>query len=126
MKEINASKYKDFYLDTKTLVSIDENNNAQIVLAIAHKKNYNKVKAEDFCTNIISKIIKQNKFNIKKFSISLNMAGDFVIHGSIGDSGLTGRKLAVDTYGSIANHGGGAFSGKDYTKVDRSGAYYAR
>ncbi|GMO13381.1 MAG: methionine adenosyltransferase [Mycoplasmoidaceae bacterium] len=126
MKEINESNYKDFYKDTKTLVSIDENNEAKIILAVSHKKNYNKKNAEVYINNLISKIIKKNKFNIKKFAISLNMAGDFTIHGSIGDSGLTGRKLAVDTYGSIANHGGGAFSGKDYTKVDRSGAYYAR
>jgi S-adenosylmethionine synthetase len=126
MKEINLSGYKDFYQDTKTLVSIDENKEAKIILAISHKEGYSKEKAGDFCIKLINRIIKENKLDIKKFSISLNMAGDFTIHGSVGDSGLTGRKLAVDTYGSIANHGGGAFSGKDYTKVDRSGAYYAR
>jgi S-adenosylmethionine synthetase len=126
MKEINMCGYKDFYQDTKTLVSINEKKHAHIVLAISHIKGYDKTKAEDVCVKIIDKIIKTNKLDIKKFNISLNMAGDFSIHGSVGDSGLTGRKLAVDTYGSIANHGGGAFSGKDYTKVDRSGAYYAR
>jgi S-adenosylmethionine synthetase len=126
MKNVNESKYPDFYKDTKTLVSINEKKVAKIVLAISHKKGYNKEKAEDYLETLVQKIIKDNKFDIKSFSLSLNMAGDFTIHGSIGDSGLTGRKLAVDTYGSIANHGGGAFSGKDYTKVDRSGAYYAR
>ncbi len=56
----------------------------------------------------------------------INPTGRFVIGGPLGDSGLTGRKIIVDTYGGMARHGGGAFSGKDPTKVDRSGAYMAR
>ena len=59
-------------------------------------------------------------------SIFINPTGRFVIGGPHGDSGLTGRKLIVDTYGGMARHGGGAFSGKDCTKVDRSAAYAAR
>ncbi len=58
--------------------------------------------------------------------IHINPTGRFVIGGPVGDTGLTGRKIMVDTYGSIAHHGGGAFSGKDATKVDRSAAYMAR
>ena len=58
--------------------------------------------------------------------IFINPTGRFVIGGPVGDSGLTGRKIIVDTYGGIAHHGGGAFSGKDYTKIDRSASYYAR
>ena len=58
--------------------------------------------------------------------IFINPTGRFVIGGPVGDSGLTGRKIIVDTYGGLARHGGGAFSGKDYTKVDRSASYYAR
>ncbi len=58
--------------------------------------------------------------------IFVNPTGRFVIGGPVGDSGLTGRKIIVDTYGGYSRHGGGAFSGKDPTKVDRSGAYYAR
>ena len=58
--------------------------------------------------------------------IFVNPTGRFVIGGPVGDSGLTGRKIIVDTYGGYGRHGGGAFSGKDPTKVDRSGAYYAR
>jgi S-adenosylmethionine synthetase len=58
--------------------------------------------------------------------IFVNPTGNFVIGGPLGDSGLTGRKIIVDTYGGVARHGGGAFSGKDPTKVDRSGAYAAR
>lgn len=56
----------------------------------------------------------------------INPTGRFVIGGPLGDAGLTGRKIIVDTYGGYARHGGGAFSGKDPTKVDRSGAYAAR
>ena len=56
----------------------------------------------------------------------VNPTGRFVIGGPVGDSGLTGRKIIVDTYGGYASHGGGAFSGKDPSKVDRSGAYMAR
>ena len=56
----------------------------------------------------------------------INPTGRFVIGGPVGDSGLTGRKIIVDTYGGFSRHGGGAFSGKDPTKVDRSAAYYAR
>ena len=61
-----------------------------------------------------------------KTKIFVNPTGRFVIGGPRGDSGLTGRKIIVDTYGGYARHGGGAFSGKDPTKVDRSGAYAAR
>ena len=59
-------------------------------------------------------------------NIYINPTGRFVIGGPHGDSGLTGRKIIVDTYGGYARHGGGAFSGKDCTKVDRSAAYAAR
>jgi S-adenosylmethionine synthetase len=62
----------------------------------------------------------------KKTKIYTNPTGRFVVGGPLGDAGVTGRKIIVDTYGGIARHGGGAFSGKDPTKVDRSGAYMAR
>jgi S-adenosylmethionine synthetase len=61
-----------------------------------------------------------------KTKFYINPTGKFVVGGPCGDSGLTGRKIIVDTYGGIASHGGGAFSGKDPSKVDRSAAYYAR
>jgi S-adenosylmethionine synthetase len=61
-----------------------------------------------------------------KTKIYVNPTGRFVTGGPKGDSGLTGRKIIVDTYGGMASHGGGSFSGKDPTKVDRSGTYYAR
>ena len=61
-----------------------------------------------------------------KKSLLVNPTGRFVIGGPMGDSGLTGRKIIVDTYGGMARHGGGAFSGKDPSKVDRCAAYAAR
>lgn len=63
---------------------------------------------------------------LKETEFVINPSGKFVIGGPHGDAGLTGRKIIVDTYGGWAPHGGGAFSGKDPSKVDRSGAYYAR
>jgi S-adenosylmethionine synthetase len=62
----------------------------------------------------------------EKMKVFINPTGRFVIGGPMGDSGVTGRKIIVDTYGGMGRHGGGAFSGKDPTKVDRSGAYAAR
>src|SRR5206468_5959897 len=62
----------------------------------------------------------------KNTKYHINPTGRFVTGGPVGDSGLTGRKIIVDTYGGMAHHGGGCFSGKDPTKVDRSGAYAAR
>lgn len=79
---------------------------------------------KDLLENVIKPIIPENLFVDTK--ILINPTGRFVIGGPVGDSGLTGRKIIVDTYGGFSRHGGGAFSGKDPTKVDRSAAYYAR
>jgi S-adenosylmethionine synthetase len=65
-------------------------------------------------------------YDREKLVVHINPTGRFVIGGPMGDAGLTGRKIIVDTYGGAGRHGGGAFSGKDPTKVDRSGAYAAR
>ena len=80
---------------------------------------------EDIIDEVIRKVIPK-KYSDEDVKVLVNPTGSFVIGGPIGDSGLTGRKIIVDTYGGAAPHGGGAFSGKDATKVDRSGAYYAR
>lgn len=79
---------------------------------------------EDIQKFVIEPIIPENLY--KDTKIFVNPTGRFVIGGPVGDSGLTGRKIIVDTYGGFSRHGGGAFSGKDPTKVDRSAAYYAR
>ena len=79
----------------------------------------------DIKKEVIEKVIPK-KYITKNTKYYINPTGRFRIGGPVGDTGLTGRKIIVDTYGGITPHGGGAFSGKDYTKVDRSGAYYAR
>ena len=84
---------------------------------------------EDLRAQVIEKVIQPNlpsRLLDGKTKYYVNPTGRFVIGGPAGDSGLTGRKIIVDTYGGYAAHGGGAFSGKDPTKVDRSGAYMAR
>ena len=84
---------------------------------------------EDLRAQVIEKVIQPNlptRLLDEKTKYYVNPTGRFVIGGPAGDSGLTGRKIIVDTYGGYAAHGGGAFSGKDPTKVDRSGAYMAR
>src|SRR5512135_3514034 len=79
----------------------------------------------DVTEHVIKAIVPASLLD-KKTKIFINPTGRFVVGGPLGDAGLTGRKIIVDTYGGIARHGGGAFSGKDPTKVDRSGAYMAR
>ena len=95
-------------------------------MSIQHTPNYNKAQFEKFIKEeIIFYVVKKYQLN-SNFEILINPAGKFVIGGPVSDTGLTGRKIIVDTYGGKAPHGGGAFSGKDPTKVDRSGAYFAR
>lgn len=96
-----------------------------VVISLQHNDevSYGQLR-EDVTTEIIEKVIDSKYLVDTKYLI--NPTGRFVIGGPVGDSGLTGRKIVVDTYGGYCPHGGGAFSGKDYTKVDRSAAYYAR
>jgi S-adenosylmethionine synthetase len=76
--------------------------------------------------DVITPALPTELFDPDRCTIHVNPTGRFVVGGPHGDAGLTGRKIIVDTYGSVGRHGGGAFSGKDPTKVDRSGAYAAR
>lgn len=96
-----------------------------IVISLQHDDNIDReVLESDVKREIIDKVIDRELLIDTKYLI--NPTGRFVIGGPVGDTGLTGRKIVVDTYGGYSVHGGGAFSGKDYTKVDRSAAYYAR
>ena len=80
----------------------------------------------DFMEHIIEPVLSLEEIDWKDAEVYVNPTGRFVVGGPMGDSGLTGRKIIVDTYGGMGRHGGGAFSGKDCTKVDRSAAYAAR
>ena len=118
--------------DTKCQVTCfyDENNKPvgidAVIISLQHKKDANLSKLfDEVKKQAIYPIVDEYKLN-KDFNVIFNNGGSFVIGGPFGDTGLTGRKLMVDTYGTIGRHGGGAFSGKDYTKVDRTGAYIAR
>ncbi len=81
---------------------------------------------EDIIEKVIKPVMPDDIFDEKEATFHINPTGRFVIGGPMGDCGLTGRKIIVDTYGGMGRHGGGAFSGKDATKVDRSAAYGAR
>jgi len=96
-----------------------------IVCSTQHSDDLTIEEVRDRVTDIILPVVK-DKVNLLKTEWLINPTGRFVIGGPDGDSGLTGRKIIVDTYGGYAPHGGGAFSGKDCTKVDRSAAYMAR
>ncbi len=98
-----------------------------VVISSQHSADINQVQVRDLLRPYLLKSIPENflkEFNEDEFYV--NPTGNFVIGGPDGDCGLTGRKIIVDTYGGAAPHGGGAFSGKDPTKVDRSAAYAAR
>ncbi|MBA7520734.1 S-adenosylmethionine synthase [subsurface metagenome] len=117
--------------DGKSLVTVEYNNGTPIrvhaiVIAAQHIED---VTIEEIEEGIIEKVITPiipDKMIDEKTKILINKTGRFVIGGPQGDSGLTGRKIIVDTYGGVDSHGGGAFSGKDPSKVDRSASYYAR
>ena len=97
-----------------------------IVLSTQHSKEISLEVIKEFVIEeIINKVIPSNYLN-KNTKIFVNPTGSFIDGGPMGDCGLTGRKIIVDTYGGMARHGGGAFSGKDPSKVDRSAAYISR
>ncbi len=99
---------------------------AAIVIGAQHNITItNEVLHRDIRELVIEKVVPHNLLD-KKTDYYINATGRFVVGGPMGDTGLTGRKILVDTYGGVARHGGGAFSGKDPTKVDRSAAYAAR
>ena len=98
-----------------------------IVISTQHSEDLNQKKVKDLILPYIKKSIPETYLaDLSPKEIYINPTGQFIIGGPDGDTGLTGRKIIVDTYGGAAPHGGGAFSGKDPTKVDRSAAYAAR
>lgn len=117
--------------DMKSQVTInytDEKNPTidTILMSIQHDPDFNEEEFKKYIKEeIMDKVVEKYGFNLD-YKFLINPTGRFVIGGPEGDVGLTGRKIIVDTYGGSAKHGGGAFSGKDYTKVDRSAAYALR
>ena len=118
--------------DSKSQVSMLYENNkpvkvTSVVISTQHSKDLNQEKVKDLVIPYIRKSIPEEFVkDLDPKEIYINPTGQFIIGGPDGDTGLTGRKIIVDTYGGAAPHGGGAFSGKDPTKVDRSAAYAAR
>ena len=113
--------------DSKSQVTMQYENGkpkkvTSIVISTQHSKDLNQEKVKDLIQPYIyNSIPKELLTDHKNSEIYINPTGQFIIGGPDGDTGLTGRKIIVDTYGGAAPHGGGAFSGKDPTKVDRSG-----
>ena len=120
--------------DGKTQVTVEYDGNGKVigvdtvVVSIMHSADFEMEELRKYVREgIIAPVLKNYGFDIADVAhIHINPTGNFVIGGPNGDTGLTGRKIIVDTYGGYFSHGGGAFSGKDPTKVDRSGAYMAR
>lgn len=118
--------------DGKTQISIQyEDGKAvtveNVVIAAQHEPNVEQERIQkDIKEKIIFEILPKELIGENKVICHINPTGKFVIGGPQGDAGLTGRKIVVDTYGGFGRHGGGCFSGKDPTKVDRSGSYAAR
>lgn len=133
MSKLRKSGELDFLRpDGKTQVTIEYENDRPkridtIVISSQHSPD---ISVAEMKSPIIEKVIKPivpaEYFNEKKTKIYVNPTGRFVVGGPMGDCGLTGRKIIVDTYGGKGHHGGGAFSGKDPSKVDRSASYMAR
>ena len=120
--------------DGKTQVTVEYDENGKpvgidtVVVSIMHSAAFEMEELRRYIREgVIAPVLKTYGFNIEDVAnIHINPTGNFVIGGPNGDTGLTGRKIIVDTYGGYFSHGGGAFSGKDPTKVDRSAAYMAR
>jgi len=118
--------------DGKSQVTVEYNNGKAaninaIVVSTQHSEEVSTEKIkEDVIKHVITPELPDGLYDLKKLAIHVNPTGRFVVGGPMGDCGLTGRKIIVDTYGGMGRHGGGAFSGKDPSKVDRSACYMAR
>ncbi len=126
-----SGKVKWLRPDAKTQVSVEYVNGkptriVNVVVSTQHAASAEKAEIEKFITEKLILKVLPKKMLSRETEILVNPTGRFVIGGPEGDSGLTGRKIIVDTYGGMGRHGGGAFSGKDPSKVDRSAAYMGR
>ena len=127
-----SGKLSNIEPDSKSQITIEykdgkPTNVKSVVISTQHSADVNQSQVRDLVKPYIEKSIPRHLLNnLSEEEIYVNPTGNFVIGGPDGDSGLTGRKIIVDTYGGAAPHGGGAFSGKDPTKVDRSAAYASR
>ena len=129
----NYRKTTDFfYSDAKCQVSVEYTDDkptkiTTILISVSHNTSItHKQLQELIMQNVLSPVLEEYKNLIKDTTYIINPSGKFTIWGSFGDSGCVGRKIVVDTYGGVGRVGGGCFSSKNATKVDRSGAYYAR
>ena len=127
-----SGKLNNIEPDSKSQITIEYKDGKphsvkSVVISTQHSADINQSEVRELVKPYIEKSIPKNLINgLDDNEIYINPTGNFVIGGPDGDSGLTGRKIIVDTYGGAAPHGGGAFSGKDPTKVDRSAAYASR
>lgn len=134
-------KYEEFrrtregyFADAKSQVSIEYDTNDKpvgirvVLLSVSHAANLTKAEIRDtICEHVISPVLAEYAYLLMdNTDLIVNPSGKFTVWGSFGDSGCVGRKIVVDTYGGIGRVGGGCFSSKNATKVDRSAAYYAR
>ena len=131
LAEVRKKKHDWLRPDGKSQVTIEYVDNKPVridavVLSTQHAEEASNKKIKDVIMEEVIKAALPAKLMDKKTKIFINPTGRFVIGGPMGDSGVTGRKIIVDTYGGMGRHGGGAFSGKDPSKVDRSAAYMGR
>jgi S-adenosylmethionine synthetase len=134
LAEVRRSNVVDYLRpDGKTQVSVRYRDGVpveieKLLISTQHAEGAESLIPDDLWEHVILPILPEDLYDAKKLreSLLVNPTGRFVIGGPVGDAGLTGRKIIVDTYGGMARHGGGAFSGKDPSKVDRSAAYAAR
>ena len=100
----------------------------RVLISTQHREGAESIIPDDLWEHVIAPVLPADLYDASELrrTLLVNPTGRFVIGGPVGDAGLTGRKIIVDTYGGMARHGGGAFSGKDPSKVDRSAAYAAR
>ena len=127
----DRGKVKWLRPDAKSQVSVQYENGkpvriTNVVISTQHAADVKHKEIKDFCIKEIIRKVLPGEMLDKKTQFLINPTGRFVVGGPQGDTGLTGRKIIVDTYGGMGRHGGGAFSGKDPSKVDRSAAYMGR